>query len=503
MSQTLDSFLPLLLVVVPAAFGALILLLPEGLVKARRAALVAGAAAALALAAFIHGQPLEFTRAWAFWGMDFSLKMTATGGALVVAAAAVTLAAALYTAIGKAKDYGKLFDAGVLVSLSLVTGALIANNLVAMLFFWQAMWAPLFVMIRAGSESAWKRAVRAVFTAGLADLTMILGIGFSSVAAESMTIDHMHAEPGPLGAVGFVLLAVGAIAKVGAIPFHGWLYDASEEAPESFMALVPGGLNLLMGANLLSKLPGMFELGGGSWPVLTVLMLAAGTALVSGSLSLTANTHKKLSISLVIAEGGALILGATSKAGGAFAIAAIFAAMAGFFLLLTGGALDRAGQSKPSITTTVVYWLAALVASAVIFGGAMVRVALHDGILDLILAVVALVGALFGVTGAIHLVHVTFSKSPVVALPEPEGLMGWVEKTRFDPYPAAARLVKAYSNLSLTVNDAISWFYDVAVVRFIGLLFTLIKRAHNGSQSRYVVWVFAGAAAVVAIFVLS
>ncbi len=502
MSHTLDSFLPLVLVLVPAAFGALILLLPEGLVKARRAALIVGAAASLTLAAYIQGQPLEFTRAWAFWGMDFSLKMTSMGGALVVAAAAVTLAAALCTAAGKSKDYGKLFEAGILVSLSLVTGALIANNLVAMLFFWQAMWAPLFVMIRAGSENAWKRAVRAVFTAGLADLTMILGIGFSSVAAESMTIDHMHVEAGPLGAVGFVLLAVGAIAKVGAIPFHGWLYDAAEEAPESFLALVPGGLNLLMGASLLSKLPGMFELSGSSWPVLTVLALAAGTALVSGSLSLTANTHKKLSISLVIAEGGALILGATSKAGGAFAFAAIFAAAAGFFLLLTGGALDRAGEKNPPIATTV-YWLAALVASAVIFGGAMVRVALHDGILDLILAVVALVGALFGITGAIHLAHVTFSKSPVVGLPEPDGLMGWIEKTRFDPYPAAARLVKTYSNLSLTVNDAISWFYDVAVVRFIGFLSTLVKQAHNGSQSRYVVWVLAGAAVVVAIFVLS
>jgi len=501
--NTLDSFLPLLLVLMPLAFGALILFLPEGLVKARRAALIVGSAASLALATFVQGQPLEFTRAWAFWGMDFSLKMNATDGALTLAACATAVIAALYTAFGKSRDFGKLFDASILVSLSLAIGALIANNLVAMLFFWQAMWAPLFAMIRAGGENAWKRAVRAVFTAGLADLTMILGIGFSSVAAESMTIDHMHVEPGPLGAVGYVLLAIGAIAKVGAIPFHGWLYDSSEEAPESFMALIPGGLNLLMGANLLSKLPGMFDLGGGSWPVLAVLALAVGTALISGSLSLTANTHRKLSISLVIAEGGALILGATSKAGGAFAFAAIFAAAAGFTLLLTGGAMDESGEKKPSAAVTAIYWLAALVASAVIFGGAMVRVALHDGILDLILAVVALTGALFGITGAIHLAHVTISKSPIVTLPEPDGLMGWIETTHFDPYPSAARLVKAYSNLSLTINDAISWFYDVAVVRFIGLLSSLVKRSHNGSQSRYVVWVLAGAVVVVAIYVLS
>lgn len=502
MTQTVDSFLPLLLVLVPLAFGALILCLPEGLVKVRRAAMIIGAAASLALAAFVQGQPLEFTRAWAFWGMDFSLKMTAANGALVAAAAVITLIAALYVAFGRSRDYGKLFDAGVIISLSLATGAILANNLVAMLFFWQGMWAPLFAMIRAGGGNAWKRAVRAVFTAGLADLTMILGIGFSSVAAESMTIDHMHVEHGPLGAVGYVLLAIGAIAKVGAVPFHGWLYDSSEEAPKSFMALIPGGLNLIMGANLLSKLPGMFDLNGGSWPSLAVLVLAMGTALVSGSLSLTANTHRKLSIALVIAEGGALILGATSRAGGAFAIAAIFAAAAGFFLFLTGDAMDDAGEKKPT-AATVVYWLAALVASAMIFAGAMVRVALHDGFLDLILAVVALVGALFGITGAVHLAHVTFSKSPIVTQPEPDGLMGWIENTRFDPYPAAALLVRAYSNLSLTVNDAISWFYDVAVVRFIGLMSTLVKRAHNGSQSRYVVWVLAGAVVVVAIFVLS
>jgi NADH-quinone oxidoreductase subunit L len=80
---------------------------------------------------------------------------------------------------------------------------------------------------------------------------------------------------------------------------------------------------------------------------------------------------------------------------------------------------------------------------------------------------------------------------------------GWAEKGYFDLYCMGGHLIRSYATLSLKVNDGISWFYDVAVVRFVGWLSMLVKRAHNGSQSRYVLWILTGVAAVTAMFLLS
>ena len=82
-------------------------------------------------------------------------------------------------------------------------------------------------------------------------------------------------------------------------------------------------------------------------------------------------------------------------------------------------------------------------------------------------------------------------------------IYGWAEKKYFDPYYTLGCLVKGYAILALKVNDAISWFYDVFIVRFVGILSGLIKRAHNGNQARYVEWILAGIVIVAVIFLFS
>ena len=499
-----DSFLPLALVLIPAVLGVLILALPEKQRGLQLSALVVGAGATFVLALTTLGQSLEFTRAWAGWGMDFSLKLTVTCGALVVAASALTLVVAALAALTKRlPEKSRLFSGCALLALSMANGALQANNLVAMLFFWQAMWAPVFGMIKSGGENAWKSSVKAVFTAGFADLMLILGLGLTSVAAESMTIDHMHAHPGALGTMGFLLMAVGAVAKLGAIPFHGWLYAASEDAPSPFMGLVPGGLNLLMGANLLSKFPGIFDAAAFPGATFLILLAGVGTVLLGGMLAMSADGYKKQAVALNAAQAGALVLGATSRAGGAFVPVVIVAAAAGCCLYLTAGILDarKPGKSSPA---SILYSIAAGVSVAVVFVGSLIRVSLYESWPGLILTVVALFGAIFSVAGILGLIRAGRGDSPNA---EPFFDLGvaqvWLDRTLADPYPAAASFIRRYADVSLKVNDAISWFYDVGVVWFIGFLSSLIKRAHNGSQSRYVIWVLVGSVAVIAIFALS
>jgi hypothetical protein len=77
------------------------------------------------------------------------------------------------------------------------------------------------------------------------------------------------------------------------------------------------------------------------------------------------------------------------------------------------------------------------------------------------------------------------------------------ERKAFDPYVQVGRVVKGYAAWSLKVNDAISWFYDECVPRAVGALSSVVKWAHNGSQSRYVIWSLVGAALVAAIYLMS
>ena len=505
MSETINSNFPLLLVVLPAIFGLLILAAPQKW-KASGAIAAAGSAVALVQVLCLRGQSLEFTRAWAGWGMDFSLKLTAQNYALVVAAAVLTFLVAGYSLVAKAVSADeKTFHASTLFALAMASGALMSNNLVAMLFFWQAMWAPVFGMIKAGGKNAWKTSVRAVFTAGFSDLLMILGIGFASLAAESMTIDQMHVPMTTLGTAGFLLMSVGALGKLGAIPFHGWLYKASEDAPSPFMGLIPGGLNLLMGTNLFSKFPGMFDTTATSGAMLLVMIAAAGSVVLSGMLAMSAGSFKKLAVALNVAQAGALVLGATSVAGGVFVDAAVIAAAAGSSLYLAAGAMEKGKAGKSSSAASFLYYVAAGAAVAVVFTGALFRIALHESWLSLILAVVSLIGAIFAVSGVTRLIRAARDDSAKAAEPAFDlgGAQAWLDRTLCDPYPAFGAFIRGYAGISLKVNDAISWFYDVGVVWFVGFLSSLVKRAHNGSQSRYVLWVLLGAVVVIAIFALS
>ena len=89
------------------------------------------------------------------------------------------------------------------------------------------------------------------------------------------------------------------------------------------------------------------------------------------------------------------------------------------------------------------------------------------------------------------------------SVPVLKTMYGWAGRGCFDLYRLGGHVIRGYASLSLKINDGISWFYDVAVVRVVGWLSMLVKRAHNGSQSRYVLWILTGVAVVAAMFLMS
>ena len=148
------------------------------------------------------------------------------------------------------------FCAFLLLTLAFVNGAVLANNLVVMLFFWEGLLVMLFAMIMTGGDESFAHRVKALVLNGAADLCLMLGIGMTVYVAGTLNdgqrFKHAAGRGWPFAA--FVLMMIGAIAKAGSMPFHSWIPDAAVDAPLPFMAFLPAALEKLLGIYLLTRI---------------------------------------------------------------------------------------------------------------------------------------------------------------------------------------------------------------------------------------------------------
>ncbi|MBM3790704.1 MAG: hypothetical protein FJW35_10210, partial [Acidobacteria bacterium] len=116
------------------------------------------------------------------------------------------------------------------------------------------------------------------------DFAMLLGIVILLVS--SGWIDLAPRAPmalsDPLIVAGFLLVAAGALAKAGSMPFHTWIPEASLSSPATVMAYIPASLDKLLGIYLLTRLcTSMFNIA--SNPTIRTLMMSLGAVTVLGA----------------------------------------------------------------------------------------------------------------------------------------------------------------------------------------------------------------------------
>ncbi len=612
MTITADQTILLWLIAAPACFGLFSLLVPRKWAHGKETVAVASALLQFVLACLLLGKEVSFTAPWAGFGIDFSLRWYHFSGFIVFTATLTTLLVSLYTAaFAKGQPYRPLYYACMMITQTLVCGAVLANNLIVMLFFWEAIMGAMYGMIVSNGKKAEKTAVKAFIIAGVADLLMMLGIGLIAFLANTLNMQQIHLEISGWGAVAFVLLMTGAVAKAGAMPFHTWIPNAADDAPTPFLPFLPGTLEKLLGMYLLSRVTlDLFQFEHGSPMSLVMMILGAGTLICAVMMALIQRDFKRLLSYHAVSQVGYMILGmGTALPVGI--IGSLFHmlnnAVYKGLLFLTAGAVEKqagttnlnklSGLSKKMPVTTVCFLVAALsIAGFPMTNGFFSKEFIFDGALEsgLVFYIIAAIGAFFTPISFLKLGHAAFFgktaqeykdvteapkamlvpmcilaaaclllglfKQPLVdhvLLPilgahghgeHIGGHTNWTlvgisagllllavldhwrgfkktgrgiesadhfhyapglhqiyslaEKQVFDPYRWARGLISGYAALSLTINDAISWFYDVGVVKAVGFCSLLVKKAHNGNQARYVLWILLGLAIVTAIFLL-
>jgi len=423
----------ILLIALPLLAGILIFLLPKRLSGA--CALLASAAN-LFITASVFKKELLFACGWAGFGMNFSLRLYHFSAFIVLAVSFFGLLITLYS-LKFIKNNVRKFYAYILISVSFVNGAVLASNLVALLFFWEGLLLTLYGLIAIGKKQAclsgrqaFKTATKAFVIVGVSDLCMMVGIILTGYLAKTLEIGQIRLGLEGLGGLAFVLLVIGAISKAGSMPFHTWIPDAAIDAPLPFMALFPAALEKLLGIYFLSRITlDMFALNPGS-PLSTAIMaVGAATILLAVMMALIQKDYKRLLSYHAISQVGYMVLGIgtclpAGIIGGLFHMLNHTLYKCGLFF--TGGAvekeagttdLERLGGLRFKMPVTFFCYLitAASISGVPPFNGFFSKELIYDASLERgkIFYLAAIIGSFFTAASFLKLGHAAFlGKTP-------------------------------------------------------------------------------------------
>ncbi|MDD5677494.1 MAG: NADH-quinone oxidoreductase subunit L [Kiritimatiellae bacterium] len=417
-------------IALPLAAGIIALLFRREQGKACAWFCTAVTAAHLAIATYLFGKEASLTLPWGAFGFEFSLKLYHFSGFIMLAAAGFGFLISLYsTAFMNDRRFLNQYYAYFLLTLGMVNGAVLADNLIVMLFFWESLLLTLFGMIIIGQPQAFKTAVKAFIISGVADLCMMVGIGMTIYMAGTMTMSQIHLPLDTWSSVAFVFLMIGAIAKAGAMPFHSWIPDAAVDAPLPFMALVPAALEKLLGIYFLARISlDLFVLNPRSWLSPLLMVIGCITILLAVMMALIQRDYKRLLSFHAISQVGYMILGIGTAVpvgivGGLFHM--INHAMYKSCLFLSGGAVEKQagttdlaklGGLRAQMPVTFICFVvaAASISGVPPFNGFISKELIYDGALERhwLYYAAALLGSFLTAASFLKLGHAAYLGKP-------------------------------------------------------------------------------------------
>lgn len=361
-TDAVASLLPLL-VVIPVAGACAVLgagrWLPGRLVETLSllVALASLALGVVVLAASGRARLVDWVGSWApsrGVGVGIALVADQVAAGLVVLAAALTVAAVVYS-WRYFEDSRPQFHGLLLFFLAGMSGFALAGDVFTMFVFFELMGVAAYAL--AGMKIEDPSAVQGSMTFGivnsLAAYLSLMGVGTLyartgqlNLAELSRSLAHEH---GPLITVGFLLLCTGFLVKAAVVPFHFWLDDAHAVAPTPACILF-SGVMVELGLYGVARVTAVaFEQPIGREVLQPfLLVLGVATAAVGTVMCLLQRHLKRLLAFSTIAHTGMFLLilaVGSGEAGGALAALVIgHAAVKGALFLLTGILLNRFGS---------------------------------------------------------------------------------------------------------------------------------------------------------------
>jgi formate hydrogenlyase subunit 3/multisubunit Na+/H+ antiporter MnhD subunit len=214
----------------------------------------------------------------------------------------------------RGKDTASIYYTFVLWTLASAIGAVLTDNLLVLLIFWEMLTFILYFLVNMGGEGHEKAAAKVFTVLGFSDAAMMLGVlmvwlQFNTLSMSALSISTAT----PFGMTAFILFFVGAIAKAGAMPFHSWVPAMAVPSLAPVMALLPASLDKLLGIYLLARISlDVFVIETGSPLSLMMMIVGSVTIVFAVLMALVQHDLKKLLSFHAVSQVGYMVLGVGS-----------------------------------------------------------------------------------------------------------------------------------------------------------------------------------------------
>jgi formate hydrogenlyase subunit 3/multisubunit Na+/H+ antiporter MnhD subunit len=305
---------PILLVpiLLPVAIALITVLIPSRVKYVREVVSVLASIALLYIGyAFFTIKNLTWKVAWLGNGVDFDLRLYHFSAFILLGLAGFLFLITLYSTV-KMKNIPRVreYYAYVFLTAAFANGAVLSNNFVPLIFFWEGLLLTLYGLITIGGKDSNRTAVKSFILGGFCDFSMILGVAILWKITGTLTLSEISVKPEGLAAVSFILMVVGAIGKAGAMPFHTWIPDAAIDAPVSVMAFIPAALEKLLGIYFLARITlDFFPLEKNSTLAIVLMTIGAATIVLAVFMALIQKDFKRLLSYHAVSQVGYMILG--------------------------------------------------------------------------------------------------------------------------------------------------------------------------------------------------
>ncbi len=419
-------------IVIPIILGTICVLIPRKVKLIREFLALVGSAGTFGWVIWLFTQkPLDWT-----YNGSLLFRLDDLSSFILMASGLFGFLITVYSIrFMQGKEKLSTYYGSLLWTIGAACGALLANHLIVLLIFWGFLGITLYLLVLTGGDAAAPAAKKTLVIIGASDALILLGIGFIYVLTSSFEMNKILMPfDGTLVYFAFILLALGAFAKAGAMPLHTWIPDVAETAPIPITAYLPAALDKLLGIYLLGRMClNLFEMSGGM--NLFLMIVGAVTIIAAVMMALIQHDLRRLLAYHAVSQVGYMVLGIGTGnpigiAGGLFHMLnhSIYKAC----LFLSGGAvqhrtgttdLDKlGGLGKRMPLTFISFLIAAFAISGVPpFNGFVSKWMVYQGLVELgtsgdKLWIIWLVAAMFGsgltLASFMKLTHTTFLGVP-------------------------------------------------------------------------------------------
>jgi multicomponent Na+:H+ antiporter subunit A len=200
----------------------------------------------------------------------------------------------------------------ILLFMSAMLGAVLADDLIVLFVFWEATSLLSFLLIGFHSErvDARKAALQSLLVTAGGGLAMFAGILLIGGALGTFSLSEIATRSAqlvesPVALPAMVLIMIGAFAKSAQFPFHFWL-PAAMEAPTPASAYLHSATMVKLGVYLLARLDAIFS----GMPVFGTALVAVGsiTMVVASARALMSDGYKAVLAQSTVASLALLIV---------------------------------------------------------------------------------------------------------------------------------------------------------------------------------------------------